>query len=104
MEPAAQRNSTRYRSGDPGSEQHGGARMHGVDPAGEVMSGDDHLGRAHTPFEQPWWLDAVAPGSWGEVVVERQGEPVARLPYVRKRKLGLTVLTQPPLTRFVGPW
>lgn len=78
--------------------------MHGVDPAGEVMSDDDHLGRAHTPFEQPWWLDAVAPGSWGEVVVERQGEPVARLPYVRKRKLGLTVLTQPPLTRFVGPW
>ncbi len=78
--------------------------MHGVDPAGEVMSGDDHLGRAHTPFEQPWWLDAVAPGSWGEVVVERQGEPVARLPYVRKRKLGFTVLTQPPLTRFVGPW
>ena len=78
--------------------------MHGVDPVGEVVSGDDHLGRAHTPFEQPWWLDAVAPGSWGEVMVERQGEPVARLPYVRKRKLGLTVLTQPPLTRFVGPW
>ncbi len=78
--------------------------MHGADPAGEVVSGDDHLERAHTPFEQPWWLDAVAPGSWGEVVVERQGEPVARLPYVRKRKLGFTVLTQPPLTRFVGPW
>jgi hypothetical protein len=59
---------------------------------------------SHTPFEQPWWLEAVAPGRWGEAVVERQGEVVARLPYVRKQKLGLTVLTQAPLTRFVGPW
>jgi GNAT acetyltransferase-like protein len=78
--------------------------MHGADPAGEVVSGDEDRQRAHTPFEQPWWLDAVAPGTWGEAVVERQGEVVARLPYVRKRKLGLTVLTQAPLTRFVGPW
>ncbi|MGD9531183.1 GNAT family N-acetyltransferase [Pseudonocardia sp.] len=59
---------------------------------------------SHTPFEQPWWLEAVAPGRWGATVVERQGEVVARLPYVRKQKLGLTVLTQAPLTRFVGPW
>ncbi len=78
--------------------------MHGADPASEVVSGDDDLWRAPTPFEQPWGLDAGAPGRWGEAVVERQGEVVARLPYVRKRKLGLTVLTQPPLTRFVGPW
>ena len=78
--------------------------MRGVDPAGEVVSGDDDAVAAHSPFEQRWWLDAVAPGEWGEVVVERQGDVVARLPYLRKRKLGLTVLTQPPLTRFVGPW
>ena len=65
--------------------------------------GDD-VQTAHTPFEQPWWLEAVAPGQWGAAVVERQGEVIARLPYIRKRKLGLTVLTQPPLTRFVGPW
>ena len=37
-------------------------------------------------------------------MVERHGEIAARLSYVRKQKLGLTVLTQPPLTRFVGPW
>ena len=78
--------------------------MRGVDPVGEVVSGDDDAVAAHSPFEQRWWLDAVAPGDWGEVVVERQGDVVARLPYLRKRKLGLTVLTQPPLTRFVGPW
>jgi hypothetical protein len=78
--------------------------MHGADVMGEAARGDDDLQCVHTPFEQRWWLDAVAPGSWGEAVVERQGEIVARLPYVRKQKLGLTVLTQPPLTRFVGPW
>ncbi len=77
--------------------------MYGAEPAGGAVA-DEEFCRAHTPFEQSWWLDAVAPGSWGEAVVERQGELVARLPYVRKRKLGLTVLTQPPLTRFVGPW
>jgi len=78
--------------------------MRGVGPDTEVAPGDDDSVAAHSPFEQRWWLDAVAPGAWGEVVVERQGEVVARLPYLRKRKLGLTVLTQPPLTRFVGPW
>jgi hypothetical protein len=58
----------------------------------------------HTPFEQRWWLEAVAPGRWGETLVERGGEVVARLPYVRKQKFGLTVLSQAPLTPFVGPW
>ncbi|TWF79022.1 acetyltransferase (GNAT) family protein [Pseudonocardia hierapolitana] len=64
----------------------------------------DEIPWAHTPFEQRWWLEAVAPGQWGETLVERQGKIVARLPWVRRRKLGVTVLTQPPLTRFVGPW
>jgi hypothetical protein len=58
----------------------------------------------HTPFEQPWWLEAVAPGRWGEVVVERDGVVAARLPYVVNRRLGLTALSQAPLTRFLGPW
>lgn len=58
----------------------------------------------HTPFEQPWWLEAVAPGRWGQVVIERNGAVEARLPYVRARRLGITVLTQAPLTRFLGPW
>ena len=69
-----------------------------------MVATDGDFPWVHTPFEQPWWLEAVAPGRWGEVLVERQGEVVARLPYMRKQKLGLTVLTQPPLTRFVGPW
>ena len=64
----------------------------------------DEIPWAHTPFEQRWWLEAVAPGQWGEALVERQGRVVARLPWVRRRRLGVTVLTQPPLTRFLGPW
>lgn len=55
-------------------------------------------------FRQPWWLDAVAPGLWGEASVERGGELVARLPYVVKRRYGLTSLVMPPLTQSLGPW
>jgi hypothetical protein len=59
---------------------------------------------AHTPFEQPWWLEAVAPGRWGEIRIERHGDVVARMPYVLRRRLGVRVLTHPPLTRYLGPW
>jgi hypothetical protein len=59
---------------------------------------------AHSLFEQPWWLDAVAPGSWDAATVTRDGEIIGRLPYVRMRRWGLTILGQPPLTQFLGPW
>lgn len=76
--------------------------------AGGADAGDGDLPGevpwAHTPFEQPWWLEAVAPGRWGEVVVERDGAVAARLPYVLSRRFGLTAVSQPPLTRFLGPW
>jgi hypothetical protein len=75
-----------------------------TDRTGATSSGRAACTCAHTPFEQPWWLDAVAPGRWGEAVVHRHGEVAARLPYLRKERFGLTVLTQAPLTRFVGPW
>jgi lipid II:glycine glycyltransferase (peptidoglycan interpeptide bridge formation enzyme) len=55
-------------------------------------------------FQKPWWLDAVAPGRWKEVAVERHGEIVARMPYVVKRRFGLTYLTMPSLTHTLGPW
>jgi hypothetical protein len=55
-------------------------------------------------FRQPWWLDAVAPGCWGEAAVERGGELAARLPYVVRRRLGMTALVMPPLTQNLGPW
>jgi hypothetical protein len=79
-----------------------GDARHSADP---INSG----ARAERPdrdpiFHQPWWLDAVAPGRWDAVTVERGGETVARLPYVVRGPRRLRVLTQPPLTQFLGPW
>jgi hypothetical protein len=57
-----------------------------------------------TVFSSGWWLDAVTRGSWGEVLVERDGCVIARLPYALKRRFGFTVLRMPPLTQTLGPW
>lgn len=62
------------------------------------------LKEVNSIFQQPWWLEAVAPGQWGEVVVERGDEIAARMPYVINKKYGLTMLTMPPLTQTLGPW
>lgn len=58
----------------------------------------------HTIFQQDWWLDAVAPGHWDAVTVERGGTTQARLPFVIKEQEGLTTLGQAPLTKWLGPW
>ena len=55
-------------------------------------------------FQQPWWLDAVAPNQWSEVIVEQNKEIIARLPYVTKTKYGLNLISHPPLTQTLGPW
>jgi hypothetical protein len=55
-------------------------------------------------FEQPWWLDSVAPGRWSAAVVRRGDEVVARLPYTHRRRYGLTTIVQPHLTQTLGPW
>jgi hypothetical protein len=55
-------------------------------------------------FHQPWWLDAVAPGRWDAATVERGGRTVASLPFVVRGPRRLRVLSQPPLTPFLGPW
>jgi hypothetical protein len=61
-------------------------------------------GPGNSLFDEPWWLDAVAPGAWDAVEVEQGGRVVARLPYVRRRRRGLTQLGQPLLTQSLGPW
>ncbi len=56
-------------------------------------------------FSRAWWLDAAAGrGNWDVVVVERNGEIVAALPYAVKKTLGFTSFIQPPLTQKLGPW
>jgi Acetyltransferase (GNAT) domain len=59
---------------------------------------------ANAIFQQPWWLEAMAPGHWDEVTVERDGRLVARLPYVVRGRPRMRVLTMPPLTQTLGPW
>jgi hypothetical protein len=68
------------------------------------QTGNESSPYADTIYQQPWWLDAVAPGRWGEATVVRDGQTIARMPYFIKRKLGLTALTMPPLTQTLGPW
>jgi hypothetical protein len=59
---------------------------------------------ANAIFQQPWWLDALAPGRWGEVAVEREGRIAARLPYVVRGRGRMRMLTMPPVTQTLGPW
>lgn len=68
------------------------------------MSRSDGHAPGNSPFDQPWWLDALAPDSWDEVSVEHDGETVARLPYRIRQRAGLVVVDQPPLTPTLGPW
>ena len=59
---------------------------------------------ANAIFQQPWWLDAVAPGRWDEATVKSGGRVIARLPYVVRGVGPLRALTMPPLTQTLGPW
>lgn len=56
-------------------------------------------------FSKAWWLDAAAGSdNWDVVIVQEAGEIVASLPFVVRKFLGLTLLTQPSLTQTLGPW
>jgi hypothetical protein len=72
--------------------------------AAELPPRPDETRCANAIFQQPWWLEAVAPGHWGEATVERAGRVVARLPYVVRGRPRVRVLTMPPLTQTLGPW
>lgn len=55
-------------------------------------------------FSTPWWLDAAAPGRWGEAVVQSNGQTRARLAYAfRDYPLLGRVISLPPLTPYLGP-
>jgi hypothetical protein len=55
-------------------------------------------------FQEPWWLNACAPGKWEEVTVTKNSQVVGRLPFVRRVHRGLTILGMPQLTQYLGPW
>jgi len=64
----------------------------------------DSIPWVNSIFEQPWWLDAVAPGQWDVAEVTRGDQVVARMPYMVRRRFGLTTIGQPPFTQTLGPW
>lgn len=56
-------------------------------------------------FSQAWWLDATAgPENWGAALVTNGEEVMASMPYVIRKRHGLTYLDHPPLTQTLGPW
>jgi len=67
-----------------------------------LKAGETH--GANSIFQQPWWLEAVAPGQWAEVTCERDGATVARLPFVVRGRPRMRMLTQSSLTQTLGPW
>jgi hypothetical protein len=56
-----------------------------------------------TIYHEPWWLDAATGGRYEEVSVALDGNPVGRLPFLRKRRLGMESCEMPDLTHFLGP-
>lgn len=89
------RTATAARSaGDPGKRDAGGASP---SPArGSSCS--------NSIFDEPWWLDAVAPGDWSEVRIEKDGSTIARWPFVARSRFGITVLADAPGAKLLGPW
>jgi Acetyltransferase (GNAT) domain len=71
---------------------------------GHFRSSGKEVPWADSLFQQPWWLDAVAPAQWEDVVLTRNAQVIARLPFVVNRRAGLTILTHAPLTPRLGPW
>ena len=55
---------------------------------------------ANSVFEQPWWLDIVAPGKWHEVFVKEEDKVIARMPYI----LDHGHIKMPSNTQTLGPW
>lgn len=53
-------------------------------------------------FEQPWWLDAVAPGQWACAEIKKGEQVIARLPYVFIKRYGFKIIGMPANTQTLG--
>ena len=60
----------------------------------------DSLRCTNSIFEEPWWLDIVAPGQWNEVFVRDGEKIIARLPYCILNG----VIENPVYTQTLGIW
>lgn len=64
----------------------------------------DSINQVNSIFEQPWWLDAVAPGRWDAVEIKKDEQIVARLPYIKEKRMGFKTLGMPKYTQTLGYW
>jgi hypothetical protein len=56
-------------------------------------------------FSQPWWLDAICPGQWDVILIEKNDRIVASFPYYKtKARHIFTHIGMPPLTQKLGPY
>lgn len=69
-----------------------------------MSKNSEHSSSAYCIFQQPWWLEAVAPGQWKIIEVKQGDKVTAALPYIIQKQFGLTLLIMPPLTQMLGPW
>lgn len=64
----------------------------------------DWITCANSIFEQPWWLEAAAPGAWEVIEVKHNEECVCRLPYAHIKHYGIKCIGTPGVSMFSGPW
>ena len=64
----------------------------------------DSLTCVNSIFEQPWWLDAVAPNQWDAVEIEKNGIVIARLPFYKTKRFGMKMIEMPAYTQTLGYW
>ena len=64
----------------------------------------DSIEQVNCIFEHPWWLEAVAPGQWDAIEIMKDGIIVARLPYVKTKRMGFRLLGLPDYTQTLGYW
>jgi hypothetical protein len=56
-------------------------------------------------FSRPWWLDAVCPGQWDVILIEKNGRIIASFPYYKANVRHIfTHIGMPPLTQKLGPY
>ncbi len=66
------------------------------------MTIDKSLG--YSLLDTKEWWDAVCPGQWDEVRIERDGIVQARLPFLVRKKMGFSSIGLPFLTPWAGPY
>ncbi len=57
-------------------------------------------------FMQSYWLDSVCENSmeWDVILYEKGGDIWGSFVYIKKKRYGLTLITMPKLTQFLGPY